>query len=84
MEQRRDLLELPIRARDETGAGLSHEELRDELTTLIAAGYETTATAIAWGVDLFAHNPVVRARARAAVSDGDDAYHDALLKERAR
>ena len=52
-------------------------ELRDELVTLIAAGHETTATAIAWGAELLAHNPDVMARAREA----DDAYLEALAKE---
>jgi cytochrome P450 len=81
LEQREDVLALLIQARDETGAGLSDEELRDELATLIAAGYETTATAIAWGVDLLAHNPEAHARAREGVSGGDDAYLGALVKE---
>jgi cytochrome P450 len=64
-------------ARDEDGVGLSDQQLRDELITLIAAGHETTATAIAWGVELLVHNPTVLARAR----EGDDAYLDALVKE---
>ena len=35
-------------ARDEAGEGMSDLELRDELMTLLLAGYETTATALAW------------------------------------
>ncbi len=46
-----------VAARDEAGEGLSDEQLRDELITLIAAGHETTATATAWGVELLVHNP---------------------------
>jgi hypothetical protein len=48
----------------------------DELITLITAGHETTAIAIAWGVELLVHNPGVMADARA----GDDVYLDALVK----
>jgi cytochrome P450 family 135 len=75
--EREDILAMMVGARDEAGAGLSDEQLRDELITLIAAGHETTATATAWGVELLVHNPAVMARAR----EGDDAYLEALVKE---
>jgi cytochrome P450 family 135 len=77
LEEREDILAMMVGARDEAGAGLTDEELRDELITLIAAGHETTATAIAWGVELLVHDPAVMASAR----DGDDAYLEALVKE---
>jgi cytochrome P450 len=77
LDEREDILAMMVSARDEDGAGLSDEQLHDELLTLIAAGHETTATAIAWGVELLVHNPAVMAAAR----DGDDAYMDALVKE---
>jgi cytochrome P450 len=77
LSQREDILAMMVAARDDRGTGLSDEQLRDELVTLIAAGHETTATAIAWGVELLVHTPSVMARAR----EGDDAYLDALVKE---
>ncbi len=77
LEERDDILAMLVLARDEDGVGLSDEQLRDELITLIAAGHETTATAIAWGVELLVHNPAVTTKARA----GDDAYLDGLVKE---
>ncbi|MEM7554253.1 MAG: cytochrome P450 [Cyanobacteria bacterium P01_A01_bin.84] len=43
-----DILSLLMNARDEQGEGMSDEELRDELMTLLVAGHETTATALAW------------------------------------
>ncbi|MGD1873448.1 MAG: cytochrome P450 [Mastigocoleus sp.] len=43
-----DILSLLMNARDEQGEGMSDEELRDELMTLLIAGHETTATALAW------------------------------------
>ena len=77
LAEREDILAMMVLARDEEGSGLTDQQLRDELITLIAAGHETTATAIAWGVELLVHNPAVMSKAR----EGDDAYIDALVKE---
>jgi len=61
--QHGDLLDLLLQARDEeTGAGLSDQELRDEALTIFAAGHETTANALAWTWYLLATNPEARAR----------------------
>lgn len=75
--ERDDILAMLVSARDENGDGLTDAQLRDELITLITAGHETTATAIAWGVELLLHNPAAMAKAR----DGGDAYLDATVKE---
>ncbi len=77
LAEREDILAMMVLARDERGDGLSDGQLRDELATLIVAGHETTATAIAWGVELLTHNPHVLGQAR----EHDDAYLDALAKE---
>ncbi|MEH2329346.1 cytochrome P450 [Nostoc sp.] len=45
---RTDILSLLMAAKDEAGQPMTDEELRDELMTLLVAGHETTATAIAW------------------------------------
>ncbi len=48
-EELNDMLAVLIEARDpETGEGLSLNELRDEVMTLVLAGHETTANALAW------------------------------------
>ncbi|MDI3465526.1 MAG: hypothetical protein OJF50_004347 [Nitrospira sp.] len=58
-----DLLDLLLQARDEeTGAGLSDQELRDEALTIFAAGHETTANALAWTWYLLATHPEAKAR----------------------
>jgi cytochrome P450 family 135 len=44
--ERDDVLSLLLAARDEDGQPLTDAELRDELMTLLVAGYETTATAL--------------------------------------
>jgi cytochrome P450 family 135 len=41
-------------------AGLGDTALRDELLTMLIAGHETTATALAWAVDLALHDPALR------------------------
>lgn len=43
-----DVLSLMMSARDEAGEGLSDIELKDQMMTLLVAGHETTATALAW------------------------------------
>ena len=45
---RTDILSLLLSARDEEGQGLTDAQLHDELMTLLIAGHETTATALAW------------------------------------
>jgi unspecific monooxygenase len=58
----RDLLDLLIAARDpETGAAFTPEQVRDEVSTMILAGHETTAVALFWALYLLALNPNIQA-----------------------
>ncbi|MBD1936252.1 cytochrome P450 [Microcoleus sp. FACHB-68] len=59
---RTDVLTLLLLARDEAGEGMSDLELRDELITVLAAGHETTATALAWALYWVHRQPQVRER----------------------
>ena len=52
-----DVLSLLLAARFEDGSAMSDRELRDQLVTLLLAGHETTATALAWTFDLLTHSP---------------------------
>ena len=81
LAERDDILAMLVQARDEQGNALSSDDLRDDLVALIGAGHETTAVAIAWGVELLAHNPGVRATAAAAAREDDDRYLGAVVKE---
>jgi cytochrome P450 len=45
-----DVLAMMLDARDEKGEPLSEDEVHDELLTLLVAGHETTATALAWAL----------------------------------
>ena len=45
----RDLMTLLLAAQDEeTGAGLTDQEIKDEVLTLLTAGHETVAAALSW------------------------------------
>ncbi|BAT56052.1 cytochrome P450 [Nostoc sp. NIES-3756] len=54
-----DILSLLMSSKDEAGNSMTDQELRDELMTLLLAGYETTATAMAWGLYLTHQHPQV-------------------------
>ncbi|MGL5875554.1 MAG: cytochrome P450 [Xenococcaceae cyanobacterium] len=58
----KDVLSLMLSARDENGEPLTDEELRDEMVTLLIAGHETTATALAWALYWLHTLPEVRAK----------------------
>jgi cytochrome P450 len=62
-DRHNDLLDHLLNAVDEdTGSGLSDDQLRDELLTIAAAGHETTANALSWTWYLLAAHHDVRAR----------------------
>jgi cytochrome P450 len=50
---------------EETGEGMSDQQLRDEVITIFAAGHETTANALAWTFVLLSEHPAVARRLRA-------------------
>jgi cytochrome P450 len=64
-EQRDDLLAMLLEARDaETGEGMSDQQVRDEVLTLLLAGHETTANALSWTFYLLAQQPHEAAKLR--------------------
>ena len=66
--QRQDILSLMMSAQDESGEGMKDSELRDELMTLMLAGHETTATAIAWGLYWLHRYPEIKAKLKAEIA----------------
>ena len=84
LEERTDVLSLLMRARDEDGEPMTDPELRDELMTMLLAGHETTATALAFTFDLLLRNPEPLQRLRESLDTGDDAYLDAVITESLR
>jgi cytochrome P450 len=55
-----DILSMLMSAKDESGEGMSDEELRDEMKTLLFAGYESTSTVMSWGLYWIHRQPEVR------------------------
>jgi len=82
--EREDILSLLLEARHEDGAAMADPELRDELLTLLVAGHETTATALAWAVERLAHNPDKLERLSAEVREGGEEYLRAVVYETLR
>ncbi|HWL61893.1 MAG TPA: cytochrome P450 [Steroidobacteraceae bacterium] len=63
-----DYVSLLLGARDkESGAGMTDKEIVDELTTLIVAGHETTASALNWTWYLLGGHPEAEARLHAEI-----------------
>ena len=71
-ETPRDLFDLLRAARDpETGTAFSHDELRDQIATMILAGHETTAVALFWALTLLAAAPDAQHRIAVEAADLD-------------
>jgi cytochrome P450 family 135 len=85
LAERDDILSLLLQARHEDGSEMGDRELRDELMTLLVAGHETTATALAWAVERLVQHPDKLRRLREEVAaGGEDDYMDAVIKETLR
>jgi cytochrome P450 family 135 len=83
--EREDILSLLVAARFEDGGEMSDREVRDQLVTLLLAGHETTATALAWTFDLLLRSPATLARLTAEVDAGEqDTYLRAVISESLR
>ena len=84
LAERTDILSMLVAARFEDGEPMSDEELRDQLITLLLAGHETTATALAWTFDLLLRNPQHLSRLRAEIAEGNEDYLRAVISESLR
>lgn len=90
-EEREDILSLLLQARDDKGQPMTDRELHDQLLTLLAAGHETTATALAWAISWILRTPGVQRDLRAEVDGVTDPealghlpYLDAVCRESLR
>lgn len=66
-EQRDDLLSLLMAARDDTGAGMSDTQIRDEVVTILFAGTETTSVSMSCALYELARHPDVGERVHAEI-----------------
>ena len=80
----KDLLARLIAARDEqTGGGMSAQEVRDQIITIFLAGHETTAMAMTWTWFLLSQHPHVESKLHAelnSVLGGRAPTHEDLSK----
>jgi cytochrome P450 len=83
-EEHDDVLSLLLSARHDDGSPMSDEELRDELVTVLGAGHETTATALAWAMERLLRTPRALQALRESLAAGEDDYLDATIKETLR
>ena len=73
-----DILSLLLSARDENGEGMTDEELRDELMTMLFAGHETTANALTWALYWIHYLPEVKEKLLQELSSIDAENIDAM------
>ena len=80
----KDLLARLVAARDEqTGVGMSAQEVRDHVITIFLAGHETTAMALTWTWFLLSQHPAVESKLHAEIDSvlgGRAPSHDDLSK----
>lgn len=67
VDDRGDLLSMLLLSKDEDGNGLTPEEIRDEVVTILLAGHETTSNALSWTFYLLGQHPDVAAKLFAEV-----------------
>jgi cytochrome P450 len=84
LEERDDILSMLMTAEFEDGSRMEDQELRDQLMTLLLAGHETTATALAWTFDLLLRHPAALGRLRDELAAGDEDYLRATISESLR
>jgi cytochrome P450 len=82
--ERDDILAVLMAARFEDGDGLTDVDLRDQLLTLLLAGHETTATALAWTFDLLLRHAQPLRRLRESLEAGEEDYLRATISESLR
>jgi cytochrome P450 len=84
LTEREDIMSLLLQATHEDGSPMSDEELRDELVTLLVAGHETTANALAWAVERLCRHPEKLQRLTDEVRTGESGYLEAVVQETLR
>lgn len=83
--ERDDVLSMLVRPKTHEDGFLSDRQVRDELLTMLIAGHETTATALAWSFERLLRHPDVHRRLLDELDVGaDDALLDAVIRESLR
>lgn len=80
-----DLLEMLLTASNLDSSPMSDRQVRDNLVSILIAGHETTATELAWALQLLAHNRAVQGRLIDEIDRGaGEEYLTATIQETLR
>ena len=82
--ERADILAFLLRSRHDDETGMPRLDICDELLTLICAGHETTASALAWTFERLRRHPDVLAELVREVDEGGSAFRRATILESLR
>jgi cytochrome P450 len=81
LAERRDVLAVMLQSRYDDGSEMNRDEIADQLVTLLTAGYETTATTLAWAVERLRRHPELLGRLVDEIDAGSDELLDATILE---
>ena len=81
VEERPDVLAMMVQARHQDGTPMTNAEIRDQLVTMLAAGHETTAHTLSWGIERLRRHPDVLRRLVDEADDGGSALREATVRE---
>jgi cytochrome P450 len=84
LADRIDILAMMLRAQQAEGEEIDRSDLADELLTLLVAGHETTASALAWTVERLRRHPEVLAKLEAEARTDENALRLATAEETLR
>jgi cytochrome P450 family 138 len=79
--ERADILAFLVRSGHNEGTGMSRVDICDELSTLVGAGHETTASALAWTFERLRRHPDVLAELVREADEGGDDFRRATIFE---
>lgn len=84
LDERTDVLAVLLRSARDDATSMPPEDLCDELMTLVCAGHETTASALAWTFERLRRHPEVLARLVREVDEGGGTFRRATIAESLR
>jgi len=82
--ERADILAFLLRSSHDDETGMPRQDFCDELVTLVCAGHETTASALAWTFERLRRHPDVLAELVREVDEGGSAFRRATILESLR
>ena len=81
---RQDVLSILLAGTHEDGSPLTDRDIRDQLLTLVMAGYETTSAGLLWAFERIVREPRVHRRLVSEIDAGEEKYLEATVKETLR